>query len=96
MKTLIVLLLSVSLLATSCSSDDVLTGGEKVAQQIRTVLDANTGIRTASFYVGTSLVQSNVVFSISGQFVTAGQNRSYNLDRLIRYEYGSQGISFYF
>lgn len=95
MKALGVLLVSVLLLTSSCSSENVSTEGEKVAQQIQSVLGANTGIRTATFYMDNLAVQRNVVFSIRGQFVTA-ENKSYNLSRLVRYEFGSQGIIFYF
>lgn len=95
MKATLIIFLAICMLMTSCKKEDVLTDGERSAQQVQTILSANQGIRTASFYVGNTLIESNQSFSINGQYVVT-QNNSYNLSRLIRYQYGSQGITFYF
>lgn len=95
MKQVLALLLSSCLLTTACKQNEVLTDGERSAQQVQTILNANQGIKTASFYIENTLVESNQSFSINGQYIITSGN-SYNLGRLLRYQYGSQGITFYF
>lgn len=95
MKLLSTLLVCSCLLLSSCNQEEVLTDGERSAQQVQSILSANQGIRTASFYVDNSRIEFNVSFSISGQYIITANN-SYNLSQLIRYQYGSQGITFYF
>lgn len=99
MKPLFFLMLIIVLFTSSCKQDNVLTEGEKTAQQIQEFLNRNTGIKTASFYVSNVVAQQNQSFTIDGQYVHTG-NSTYNLNRLIRYEYfnqgPNQGIVFYF
>ncbi|WP_157816023.1 hypothetical protein [Spirosoma pollinicola] len=95
MKTLTVLLLSMVFMISSCKKDEIATEGEKIAQQVQTVLTANSRIKTATFYISNVLVDQNQTFTLTGQYITTA-NGTYNLSRLIRYQPFSQSISFYF
>lgn len=84
---------------SSCKKEDVLTEGEKTAQQIQDFLSRNTGIKTATFYTSNVIAEQNQSFTIEGQYIRTN-NSIYNLSRLIRYQYfnqgPNQGIVFYF
>lgn len=100
MKAIVIIFLINWLLLSACKKENILTDGEKSAQQVQTILDANQDIKTASFYVGDILIELNQSFSINGQYVVTSSN-SYNLSRLIRYQLiryqdGNQRITFYF
>ncbi|ADB40026.1 hypothetical protein [Spirosoma linguale] len=95
MKSLLAYLVVFCLLTTSCKKEEILTSGEKSAQQIQRTLKANPGIKTASFYVNNVSVEFNQPFSIDGQFITTLSN-SYNLSTLVRYEFGTRGMTLYF
>ena len=99
MKSLVILVLCITLLTSSCKKEDVLTEGERTAQQVQDFLSRNTSIKTATFYISNVISEQNQSFTIDGQYIRTS-NSIYNLSRLIRYQYFNQGpnqaIIFYF
>lgn len=86
MRYLLTIILSLVLLV-GCKKDEILTSGEKVAQEIQAKVGSSTKVQViAHTPAGT---ETDNTFHINGQFIQVG-NSNYNLDQLISYRYDSQ------
>lgn len=74
-----------SLFFSACQKDDVLSDGEKVANELKS---KNVGYNLNIFAYGNrnTIISSDTQLNINGIFITVG-NFTYNLDKLISYRY---------
>lgn len=88
MRSLLALLLSLTLL-TACKKEEVLTSGEKVAQDIQARVGSSTRVQVIAHT--SSGTETDSSLQINGQFIRVG-NSNYNLSQLISYRYDGQNL----